>query len=85
MLKSIKMVIGIWKKFPFLSLEVWLTKSMQYPIQTYGEKEDTLMWRFSLDGDFNMASAYQLTIVELPKPPPILGLLDLGLRHLTKN
>ena len=79
------MVIGIWKKFPLLSLEVWLTKSMQYPIQTYGEKEDTLMWRFSSDGDFNMASAYQLTIAKLPKPPPILGLLDLGLRHLIKN
>ena len=54
------------------------------PIQSYGDKEDTLMWRFSLDGDFNMASAYKLAIAELPKPPPFSGCWLWGLDTLSK-
>ena len=31
------------------------------------------MWKFSLDGDFSMASAYHLAIAEQPKPPLFIG------------
>lgn len=41
------------------------------PMQLYGEKKDALMWKFSQDGEFNMALAYALTN---PKKP-ILNLL----------
>lgn len=53
-------------------------------IQAYGVKEDTLMWRFSSDGDFNMASAYQLAIAEQPKPPAYTGCWIWGLDTLPK-
>nr|POE61764.1 putative ribonuclease h protein [Quercus suber] len=30
------------------------------PMQLWGDKEDTLMWKFTRDGEFSMASAYAL-------------------------
>ena len=34
------------------------------PMQMFRDKEDTLLWKMSRDGDFNTASAYTLTIAE---------------------
>ena len=54
------------------------------PIQSFGEREDTLMWKFSADGEFNMASAYLLTIFNQPKPPSFSGCWVWGMDTLPK-
>ena len=43
------------------------------PMQLYGEKKDALMWKFSQDGEFNMASAYALTNSQETNLQPFMG------------
>ena len=43
------------------------------PMQLYGEKKDALMWKFSQDGEFNMALAYALTNPQETNPQPFMG------------
>jgi len=38
------------------------------PMQLYGEEKDSLMWKFSQDGKFNMALAYALINFEELNP-----------------
>lgn len=42
-------------------------------MQLYGEKKDALMWKFSQDGEFNMALAYALTNPQETNPQPFMG------------
>ena len=42
------------------------------------------MWRFSPDGEFNLASTYHLAIAEQPKPPPFTSCWIWGLDTLPK-
>ena len=49
-----------WDKISFDLPCTIMEKIKATPIQLFGEKEDTLMWKFYKDGDFSMASAYAL-------------------------
>lgn len=42
-------------------------------MQLYGEEKDSLMWKFSRDGKFNMASAYALINFEELNPQAFMG------------
>ena len=55
---------GHWNfgKISFVLPRVVIDRIQAIPIQSFGEREDTLMWKFSADGEFNMASAYRLII-----------------------
>lgn len=43
------------------------------PIQLFGDKEDTLMWKLSWDGDFNIASTYACINSEGDSPQNFKG------------
>ena len=62
-----------WGKISFDLPRMVVDRIQAIPIQAFGEREDTLMWRFSPDGEFNMAPAYHLAIAEQPRPPPFTG------------
>nr|POE99606.1 putative ribonuclease h protein [Quercus suber] len=66
---------GYWNfyKISFVLPRVVIDRTQAIPIQSFGEKEDTLMWKFSANGDFNMALAYLLAILNQPKPPTFRG------------
>ena len=51
-----------FEKISFVLPKVVIDRIQAIPIQSFGKREDTLMWKFSADGEFNMASAYLLTI-----------------------
>lgn len=53
-----------WEKISFDLPKVVVDRIQAIPIQSFGESEYTLMWNFSSDGEFNMASIYLLAIVE---------------------
>jgi len=59
-----------WEKISFELPRQIVDRIQAIHIQAFGEKDDSLMWKLSLDGEFNMASAYLLAIAELPKPLP---------------
>ena len=46
-----------WDKISFDLPCTIMDKIKATPIQLFGEKEDTLMWKFSKDGDFSIALA----------------------------
>ena len=58
-----------WEKISFELPRQIVDRIQAIHIQAFGEKDDSLIWKLSPDGEFSMASAYLLAIVELPKPP----------------
>jgi len=40
-------------------------------MQLWGDKEDTLMWKFTRDGEFSMASTYALLHPRIMKTRPL--------------
>lgn len=49
-----------WEKISFELPSEILEKILAIPMQLLGEREDTLAWKTSQDGDFSTASAYEL-------------------------
>ena len=49
-----------WEKLSFVLPKEVLEKILAVPMQMFGEKEDTLVWKLSQNGEFNAASAYDL-------------------------
>ena len=51
---------GYWnfEKNSFVLPRVVIDRIQAISIQSFGEREYTLMWKFSADGEFNMASVY---------------------------
>ena len=72
LLKCIKMGLGNGKKISFELPRQVVDRIQALHIQAFGEKDDSLMWKLSHDGEFSMALAYFLAIAELPKPPPFM-------------
>ena len=73
LLKCIKMGLGNGKKISFKLPRQVVDRIQALHIQAFGEKDDSLMWKLSPDGEFSMASAsYLLAIAELPKPPSFM-------------
>ena len=84
-----------WDKISFDLPCTIMDKIKATPIQLFGEKEDTLMWKFSKDGDFSMDSAYTLAgsvdsddqaftgswVWQLDSLPKIIHFIWLGLHH----
>ena len=66
------MGIGTLGKFLVLP-KVVIDRIQAIPIQSFGDREDTLMWKFSTDGEFSMGSAYRLFISDQPKPLSFSG------------
>ena len=66
---------GQWNlgKISFDIPKVVIDRIQAIPIQSFGEREDTLMWKFSADGEFSMDSAYRLSISDQLKPLPFSG------------
>lgn len=62
-----------WDKISFDLPRMIVDKIKAAPIQLFGDKEDTLMWKFSKDGEFNMASAYALAGSENMDGQPFTG------------
>ena len=71
-------------KISFVLPRVVIDRIQAIPIQSFGEREDTLMWKFSADGEFNTASAYRLTISNQPKFPSFSGCWVWGVDTLPK-
>ena len=59
-----------WEKISFELPRQIVDRIQAIHIQAFGDKEDSLMWKLFPDGEFNVASAYLLAIVDLPKPLP---------------
>ena len=49
-----------WEKISFELPKDVLERVLSVPMQLFGEKEDTLIWKFSQNGEFSAASAYNL-------------------------
>ena len=49
-----------WEKLSFELPKEVLEKILAVPMQMFGEKEDTLIWKLSQNGEFSAASAYNL-------------------------
>ena len=49
-----------WEKLSFDLPKEVLEKILAVPMQMYGEKEDSFIWKYSQNGEFNNASAYNL-------------------------
>ena len=77
---------GHWNfgKISFVLPRVVIDRIQAIPIQSFGEREDALMWKFSADGEFNMASTYRLIIFDQPKPPSFSGCWVWGMDTLPK-
>lgn len=77
---------GYWNldKISFDLPRVVVDSIQAIPIQSFGEREDTLMWKFFVDGEFNVASIYLLAITDQPKPPSFSGCWVWGVDTLPK-
>lgn len=77
---------GYWNldKISFDLPRVVVDSIQAIPIQSFGEREDTLMWKFFVDGEFNVASIYLLAITDQPKPPSFSGCWVWGINTLPK-
>ena len=59
-----------WEKISFELPRQVVDRIQALHIQAFGEKDYSLMWKLSPDGEFSMAStSYLLASAELPKPP----------------
>ena len=65
-----KMVLG---KNLFQTTKCGFGKDPSNPMQLFGEKEDSLVWKFSQNGEFSTASAYDLARLEDTNPHPFSG------------
>nr|POE57813.1 hypothetical protein CFP56_75577 [Quercus suber] len=63
-----------WDKISFDLLAVIREQIRAIPMQLFGDKEDTLAWKYSKDGEFSSASAYILANFESANPQPFTGL-----------
>ena len=55
---------GSWQqgKFSIIIPQEVVDRIAATPIQLFSEKEDTMTWKFSQDGDSNLASTYTLSL-----------------------
>lgn len=49
-----------WEKISFDLLEDIMDRIKTMPMQLYGSREDSIMWKYSKDGKFSTNSAYLL-------------------------
>lgn len=83
LLESTKLGFGNGKNFDLPRQTVDRIQAIH--IQEFGEKDDSLMWKFSPNRDYSMASTYHLAIAEQPKPLPFMGCWIWSLDTLQKS
>lgn len=62
-----------WGKFSFILSQEVVDRIATTPIQLFGEKENTMTWKFSRDRDFNLASAYYQALRKQANSFPFMG------------
>jgi len=62
-----------WKLLTFDLLEIIKDKIKAIPIQNYGHRKDTIMWKHTKDGEFSTNSAYILSIKGVSPSPVFKG------------